>query len=87
MLNMRTYDLMATPLVYPGQTVKARVATASQSRGDIEVRLRARVYDKNDQMIAVESEPRTIASGEDVVLEWQLPDTGGQPIEIGRAHV
>ena len=26
MLNMRTYDLMATPLVYPGQTVKARVA-------------------------------------------------------------
>ena len=33
MLKMRTYDLMATPLVYPGQTVKARVVAATDNRG------------------------------------------------------
>ena len=31
-LNMRTYDLMATPLVYPGQVVKARVIASRQQR-------------------------------------------------------
>ena len=33
MLNMRTYDLMATPLVYPGQVVKARVAAPAGNSG------------------------------------------------------
>ena len=31
MLNMRTYDLMATPLVYPGQTAQARVIAAADT--------------------------------------------------------
>ncbi|MEO7224266.1 MAG: hypothetical protein ABIY37_17495 [Devosia sp.] len=30
-LNMRPYDLMATPLVYPGQTVKARVVAPADN--------------------------------------------------------
>jgi HlyD family secretion protein len=40
MLDMRTYDLMATPLVYPGQVAKARVAAPAGNRGTVEVRLR-----------------------------------------------
>ncbi len=37
MLNMRTYDLMATPLVYPGQKVTARVSAPAANTGAIEV--------------------------------------------------
>ena len=31
-LDMRTYDLMATPLVYSGQSVSARVRAADENR-------------------------------------------------------
>ena len=46
-LNMRTYDLMATPLVYPGQVVRARVVAPAGNAGAIEVSL-ASVYDVQD---------------------------------------
>jgi ADP-ribosylglycohydrolase len=83
-LNMRTYDLMATPLVYPGQVVKARIVAGAGNRGAVEVTLRARVYDEHDQMRDVDGEPRKIGAGEDATLEWTLPDMGGQPIaELG----
>jgi ADP-ribosylglycohydrolase len=86
MLNMRTYDLMATPLLYPGQVVKARVAADAGNRGEIEIRLRARVYDANDQLHDIDGEAQTVAAGGEATLEWRLPDTGGQPIaEIGLA--
>ncbi|PZM08768.1 ADP-ribosylglycohydrolase family protein [Rhizobium tubonense] len=84
MLNMRTYDLMATPLVYPGQVVKARVVADAGSLGSVEVKLRARVYDEHDQMRDVEGEAKRIGAGEEAMLEWQLPEMGGQPIaELG----
>ena len=38
---MRTYDLMATPLVYPGQVVKARIVAPAANRGTVEARLRS----------------------------------------------
>jgi hypothetical protein len=86
MLDMRTYDLMATPLVYPGQVVKARVIAATDNKGVVEVKLRARVYDERDQLSDIESAPAKIEAGKEAVLEWTLPDTGGQPIaEIGLA--
>lgn len=86
MLNMRTYDLMATPLVYPGQTVRARVAAPTGNRGAIEVRLRLRVYDEHDQLRDVDGDIVTLKPGAETVLEWHLPEFGGQPIaEIGFA--
>ncbi|MDB5523051.1 MAG: ADP-ribosylglycohydrolase family protein [Rhizobium sp.] len=86
MLDMRTYDLMATPLVYPGQVVKARVVAAADNNGVVEVKLRARIYDERDQLRDVESVAVTIEAGKEALLEWTLPDTGGQPIaELGLA--
>ena len=35
--RMRTYELMATPLVYPGQTFRARVVADSRNAGDVAV--------------------------------------------------
>ena len=85
-LDMRTYDLMATPLVYSGQSVSARVRAADENRGDIEVRLRIRVYDGNDNLQDIDSAPVVIKPGREALLGWILPDTGGQPIgEIGLA--
>lgn len=86
MLTMRTYDLMATPLVYPGQVVKARIAAPAANHGAIEVRLRLRVYDDEDQLRDVDGEAVTLQPGAEQVLAWRLPEFGGQPIaEIGFA--
>lgn len=86
MLDMRTYDLMATPLVYPGQVVKARVKAGNGNGGSVDVRLRIRVYNERDQLTDIDGEVVNIAPGSEVVLAWTLPDTGGQPIaEIGLA--
>jgi len=86
MLNMHTYDLMATPLVYPGQTVKARVSAPAGNRGSIGVCLRLRVYDEHDQLRDVDGDVVTLAPGADTILEWLLPELAGQPIaEIGFA--
>jgi ADP-ribosylglycohydrolase len=86
MLDMRTYDLMATPLVYPGQVVKSRIKADVGNRGGLQARLRIRVYDERDQLRDIEGTPVDIAPGEEAILEWTLPDTGGQPIaEIGIA--
>ncbi len=85
-LNMRTYDLMASPLVYPGQTVRARVAAPGGNAGAIELCLRLRVYDDHDTLRDVDGDAVTLAPGSETVLEWTLPEFGGQPIaEIGFA--
>ena len=82
MLDMRTYDLMATPLVYPGQTIRARVVADTKPIAvPSPVRLRLRVYDgRRSSSRDVDGEPVTVAPGEDALLEWRLPDFDGQPI-------
>lgn len=86
MLNMRTYDLMATPLVYPSQVLKARVMAPRDNKGDVDVRLRLRVYDAADQLRDVDGDAYRLAPGSETVLEWRLPEFDGQPIaEIGLA--
>lgn len=86
MLKMRTYDLMATPLVYPGQTIRARVVAPKDNKGSIEVRLRLRVYDAADQLRDVDGQVQRLAPGSETELEWRLPEFDGQPIaEIGLA--
>lgn len=84
LLKMRTYDLMATPLVYPGQTVRARVMAPADNNGNVAVALTIRHYDGSDQLVPVEGPAETLAPGGETVLEWRLPATGGQPIaELG----
>jgi len=86
MLKMRTYDLMASPLVYPGQTVRARVSTGADNMGEVEACLRLRVYDADDNLTDVDGPKLRLAAGTDHLLEWRLPEFDGQPIaEIGIA--
>lgn len=84
--NMRTYELMATPLLNPGQVVKARVIAPRENTGAVDVGLRLRVYGGDDKLHDRSSEVMTLQPGEDSVLAWAVPDLGGQPIgEIGLA--
>ncbi len=79
--RMRTYDLMATPLVYSGQQVSARVVADASNTRDVAVALRILVYGANDALRAVDGEWTGLAPGGEAVLAWRLPDTDGQPIQ------
>lgn len=85
-LDMRTYDLMATPLVYSGQKVSARIIADRANTGSVSVRLRVRAYDANDDLRDVDGDIVSLAPGQEHVVTWVLPDFDGQPIaEIGIA--
>lgn len=82
--EMRTYELMATPTVYPGQTVRARLVAPADNAGAVEVRLTLKVFGDKDKLCDVDGQAKTLAPGSAVLLEWRLPDFDGQPIgEIG----
>lgn len=85
-LKMKVYDLMATPLIYPGQVLEAGVAADASNMGAMSVSLRLRVYDEHDNLRTVDSAPVALQPGDASVLRWTVPDLKGQPIaEIGVA--
>ncbi len=83
-LNMRTYDLMATPLLYPGQMLSAKLVAPAGNHGALSACLRLLVYDRTDKLQALDSPGIPLGPGEEKTLEWRIPDLGGQPIaEVG----
>ncbi|KAM5356809.1 hypothetical protein ACJ41O_003455 [Fusarium nematophilum] len=79
-LNMATYELMASPLVYPGQTITALLRNSGLE--DVQVGLRLRVYSQNDEVIPVDGPVTTLSPGQTQPLEWTIPDNmDSQPIQ------
>jgi ADP-ribosylglycohydrolase len=79
--RMRTYELMATPLVYSGQRVQARVIAHSNNAGGVTISLSAFVYGAGDSLAPLDSQSVVLPPNEEAILDWLLPDTGGQPIQ------
>lgn len=81
-LYMKTYELMASPLLYPGQTVTAKVYTGDEGHGQIIIALRLKVYSQNDELVAVDGPLIILRPGETHSLVWTIPDAmDSQPIE------
>jgi ADP-ribosylglycohydrolase len=70
-LRMTGYELQASPILHPGQTVRAEVDGAP-------ARLLVRVYGVGDELDELR--------GPEGALRWRVPDTGGRPIaQVGVA--
>ncbi|EOO00292.1 putative adp-ribosylation crystallin j1 protein [Phaeoacremonium minimum UCRPA7] len=82
-----TYPLMASPLVYPGQKVKARLRSKSDVTASLDIRLRIKTYGKNDELVPLYGPLTNLNPGEESILEWTIPDAmDSQPIQqIGLA--
>ncbi len=77
-----TYDMMASPLIYPGQTVKAVIRADKTNTSSVVARLRYKVYDAKDDLRTVDSPSVTIQPGQEHVLEWMISDDlDSQPIQ------
>ena len=79
--DMRTYDLQASPRVYPGQTVQAGLIVGGANTSAITAALRIKVYGVNDRLFDMDGPPLVLAPGDKGVLSWTLPDLDGQPIQ------
>lgn len=82
----RDYELMACPLISPGQTLTAEVFSRELSH-PIDVSLRLKAYDSNDSPISVSGPPTTLTptSSPSTTLNWTVPSSlSNNPIfEVG----
>lgn len=75
-IAMPGYELLASPTLYPGQVVRARLSADQEST----VSLAARHYNGDDQLVTITGPAEVIAAGSPVKLSWEIPDLGGQPV-------
>ncbi len=76
----RGYRLLASPTLYPGQVVRARLAADAANADAVTLRLYARHYNEDDALEIIGSEPVELAPGAEAKLSWLVPQTGNQPI-------
>ncbi|KAK6084489.1 hypothetical protein SCUP234_03278 [Seiridium cupressi] len=82
--RMKTYEIGGSPLLYPGQRIKASVKADEANEGDVSVQLKLTVYRPDDTLIGIgqDAPATTLTAGESSVLEWTIPDDfGSQPIQ------
>jgi ADP-ribosylglycohydrolase len=83
-LSLGGYGLIASPTLYPGQTLRARVVAEPRNDGPVECRLYLRVYGEDDALVRVHGPNITLAPGSGHEFTWRIPDTGGAPVaEVG----
>lgn len=81
-LKMPTYPLMASPLLYPGQTVRARVRVPRGNSSSVLAALRLKAYAAKDELVHRDGECSELGPGDEQTIEWTIPDDfDSQPIQ------
>ena len=70
--RMRAYELMATPLVYPGQWMSARVIAAKSNLDEVHASLRILVYGREDHLDPIDGGWVGLRPGGEAVLRCGL---------------
>jgi hypothetical protein len=79
-IDMPGYALMASPTLYPGQRVRARLS----SDRPLKAALYLGYYTANDNLEILYGPEYTLPPGKSYEVEWNIPDLQGLPIaEIG----
>lgn len=91
MVNItRGYTLLASPTLFPGQTIRAGVTADEENSQPVTCRLFVRAYGAGDALTTIPGPEAVLAPGAGEELAWRLAETGGQPIaqvglEVGAA--
>ncbi|MDQ3512786.1 MAG: ADP-ribosylglycohydrolase family protein [Chloroflexota bacterium] len=78
--NLAGYTLLASPTLYPGQTVRAGIAVATSNQGSVTCRPFISVYDGNDVFTPIHGPETVLEPGATHEVAWTVGETGGQPI-------
>jgi len=79
-IEMPGYSLLASPTIYPGQMLSAVVGAYNNSIGPIHVNLTIQYYGENDRLEPMIGPGKILYPGEEVELEWLVPEIDGCPI-------
>lgn len=83
-INMPGYKLYASPTLYPGQLVSAKVMASEINSFDVNFNLFLRCYDENDKPQKIDDNQYHLSPGTSKQIEWKIPDIDGKAIyEIG----
>ncbi len=74
------YELLASPTLYPGQTVTATVVGDAANAGDVTARLVFRHYAADDAETRVDGELVSVGAGAEHSLTFTIPPLDGQPV-------
>ena len=78
------YQLLASPTLYPGQTVRARLVADPGNAAPQAIRLVARYYGADDMLAELAGPALALVPGAVAEPHWALPELGGHPYaEIG----
>ncbi|HMD81396.1 MAG TPA: ADP-ribosylglycohydrolase family protein, partial [Anaerolineales bacterium] len=79
-IEMPGYGLLASPTLYPGQTVRAVLLADEKNSGPVAVGIQLQCYGQDDKLVAIHGARQDLSPGETIHQEWQIPDLGGAPI-------
>jgi hypothetical protein len=79
-IEMPGYSLLASPTLYPGQAVRAALFADKRNSGSVIVRIQLQSYGIGDRLIDIHGPRQSLAPGESIRLEGQVPDLDGAPI-------
>jgi ADP-ribosylglycohydrolase len=80
-MSLRTYDLISSPTLYPGQTVEAEIEADPANPSSVEGGLFIKYYGVKDTHQVLVGPAITFVPGERYHLSWKIPDLGGLPIQ------
>jgi ADP-ribosylglycohydrolase len=76
----RGYALYASPRLYPGQTMQARLVADKDNPQSVRCKVYLRPYTANDEVGYVGGPEVTLAAGQDRAVEWTIDDPDLSPI-------
>jgi ADP-ribosylglycohydrolase len=80
-LNMPGYELLASPTLHPGQTVRARVIADPGNSASASVRLVVQRYGGDDKIASAHGPEVSVAPGEDAQLILTVDSPGSEPVQ------
>lgn len=83
----RGYRLLASPTLYSGQTMRARIVADDANLEPVQVRLFVKHYDENDELAIMADDPTTLNAGTSLDLVAEVPDTRGYPIAFAGVEI
>jgi len=79
-VNMPGYSLMASPTLYPGQTVRAVAVAGEDNPGKVTCGLYLRYYGAGDRYLRLAGPSQELAPGAQCELSWRIDGLEGAPI-------
>ncbi len=82
--RMPGYGLIASPTLYPGQTVRLRLEADRGNPAPTRAQLFLQAYGQDDAPLRYDGPASKLSAGEAAEMSWRVPDTAGAPVfEIG----